>query len=120
MSSASGQVIDGRPESFLCTLIQISSAREWLAFIQAANAVCVGKLLMFFVFGTIGGIDVNRLPVLHDQPADRPLTQAHAGRCLSIQALMSAITPSLPTSLRRSWKCPSYSLSVLSLDPAVS
>ncbi len=30
-----------------------------------------------------------------------------AGICLSIQALMSAITPSLPTSLRRSWKCPS-------------
>src|SRR5262245_29226955 len=59
MSSASAQVIDGSPESFLCTLIQISSAPAWLAFIQAANAVCVGKLLMCFAFGTTGGMVVT-------------------------------------------------------------
>src|SRR5262245_5645261 len=51
------------------------------------------------------------------------LDQLHytlAGRRLLIQALMSAMTSSLPMSLRRSWKWPSYSFSVLSVEAAVS
>jgi hypothetical protein len=42
------------------------------------------------------------------------------GRCASIQAWMSSMTSCLSTSASRSWKWPSYSFNVLSLEPALS
>jgi len=55
--SACASVTVGSPELFLGILSQISVSRAWFAFIHAANAASVRKLLTLLVSGTIGAMD---------------------------------------------------------------
>src|SRR5215510_7681075 len=56
-SSACASVTVGRPELFLGILSQSSVSRAWFAFIHAANAASVRKLLIFRKSGTTGAMD---------------------------------------------------------------
>jgi hypothetical protein len=59
-SSASALVTDGRPDPFLWIFSQISSSQAWFAFIHAANAASVRKLLIFPGSGMTGAMNKVR------------------------------------------------------------